>query len=53
MAISINKVKTKNSNERKLIGIKMDKKLTFKSHGVNFAGEHYTKFILSVELGNF
>ena len=50
--IHINKVQIKNSNEITLLGIKIDKNLTFKNTLVNFAEEHRKNFILYVELGS-
>ena len=50
--IHINNVQIKNSNEITLLGIKIDKNLTFKNTLVNFAEEHRTNFILYVELGS-
>ena len=52
--IHINNFQIKNSNEVKLVGIKIDKNLTFKKNtSVNFAEEHRTNFILYIELGSF
>ena len=50
--IHINNVQIKNSNKVTLLGIIIDKNLTFKNILVNFAEEHRTKFILYVELGS-
>ena len=51
--IHINNFQIKNSNEVTLVGIKIDKNLTFKKNtSVNFAEEHRTNFILYIELGS-
>ena len=52
--IHINNFQIKNSNEVTLVGIKIDRNLTFKKNtSVNFAEEHRTNFILYIELGSF
>ena len=51
--IHINNFQIKNSNEVTLVGIKIDRNLTFKKNtSVNFAEEHRTNFILYIELGS-
>ena len=50
--IHINNVQIKNSNEVTLLGIKIDKNLTFKKYFSELCEEHRTNFILYVELGN-
>ena len=50
--VCINKVKIKNSNKVKLLGIKIDS-FFLKVSLVNFAKEHHANLIPCIELGNF